>query len=156
MDVDSLRMMNAFGRAMAIAYLGYQPLLQACDESIGTASPRSRACERIGRQLAQHASTMIDAMLGLAVWHRQVEGGPAEAEAVAAKRTRHWQQEQMAALLGELSDTPEGLRRHAALIRASTSDELALFRDLMRERGIPLTPPREWMPANPAVLQARR
>ncbi len=157
MDLDLLRLMHAMGRSMAIAQPGYQPLLQSCDESIiGAAPSRSSACETIGRQLALRGATLIDVAIGLVVWHRQVEGGPAEAEVVAAKRTHYWQQEQMTALLGDLSDTPEGLRRHAELIRASTSDELALFRDLMRERGIPLTPPREWMPANPAVLQARR
>lgn len=156
MDSDAYRMMLAIGRPMALALMGHQPLVEACDQAIGAASARALACERIGRQLALHAGTLMDASLGLAVWHRQVEGGPTEQEVVAAKRTLHWQHEQIASVLGEFADSPEGLRRHVALIRAAKADELELFRDLLRERGIPLTPPPQWMPANPAVLQARR
>lgn len=156
MDLDTYRMMLAIGRSMALAHIGYQTLVSACDVAIATASARAQACQRIGRQLALHGGTLIDVSLGLALWHRQVDGSPGEHEVVAAKRAHYWQHEQMSALLGELADSPEGLRRHAALIRASTADELQMFRDLMRERGMALTPPPEWMPANPAVLQARR
>lgn len=156
MALDDYRTMLAIGQAFALPLNPYQPLVEACDEAIGTASPRARHCEHIGRQLSATSAIIFDSSLGLAIWHRQVEGTPAEAEAVRAKREHHWIRENGSALQAELHYSPEGLRQLASLIRASEGDELELFRDLMRKRGIPLTPPREWMPANPAVLQARR
>jgi len=156
--LDSLRLFRPLGLVMAVGIPGFQPMFQACEQAVGTGSARARAraCTRIGRQLALHGATSIDASVGLAIWHRQVEGSPAEADVVTAKRRHHWQTEQTLALMVELWATPEGLLQYAALIRSSTRDELDLFRDLMRERGIPLTPPPQWLPANPAVLQARR
>jgi len=156
MALEDYRTMLAIGQAFALPLNPYQPLVEPCDEAIGTASPRARHCEHIGRQLAATGAIIFDSSLGLAIWHRQVEGTPAEAQAVRAKREHHWIRENGSALQAELHYSPEGLRELAALIRASEGDELELFRDLMRKRGIPLTPPSAWMPVNPYALQARR
>lgn len=156
MAIDDYRMLLVMGRSMAIAYPGYSALTKACEAAAADRSSRALACERIGRQLATRGATVLDVNLGLGLWHRQVEGSAAEAQVVAAKRDYHWQMEQGVQVVHELQGSPEGAQRYAAMIRASTSDEIDVLRDLMRERGIPLTPPREWMPANPVVLQARR
>ena len=148
--------MLVVGRLMGMVHLGSSALREACDAAVGEKSPRAAACERIGRQIAANGVTLVDARLGFDLWHRQVEGSAAEADVIAAKRDYFWQYEHGVQLLSELQGSPQGMQRYGALVRASTSDELALIRDLVRERGIPLTPPREWMPARPDVLQARR
>lgn len=156
MAFEDYRMLLAIGQGFALPMVATQPLVEACDESIGTSAPRAGHCEQIGRQLAATGATLVDTSVGLAIWHRQVEGTPAEAEAVHAKRESHWIRENGSALLAGFQESPEGLREHAALIRASKGDELDLFRDQMRERGIPPTPPPAWMPSSPYALQARR
>lgn len=151
-DPDLVHGLLAFGYATAIATPALATISEQCDPLRAPvwSEQREQGCVRAARLIAE-GDTVLSRRLGLAVWHRLVEGRAEEAEVVTAKRELMWLQSAGSRANGEV-------REFAALLKAYErgADEIDAYRERMAAAGLPSRPPADWTPANPAWLQARQ
>ncbi len=154
LNADDIRRVFAFGVAMAVATPGFNSLaLCRMDESFDPA--RRPACTSLAKTLATDSQSLLDRGIGLAYWHRLVEGTPQEATVIALKRQHYWQSEFHLRRFTEPYDLQADLSYGAKALEQGDSNELELLESALREAGVSAEPPPQWLPRNPDVLLAR-
>jgi hypothetical protein len=146
----------ALGHVMAMPMPALQPLTRGCDPQRDGAWSQARAerCLALARTLALHSDIGSAERIGLRVWHWLVEGSADESVVIATRRRLAWQHEATLATV-DLVGADAGQARVLLRCWRESRSETELERCRLQAAGVPSTPPDDWLPRNPAQLQAR-
>lgn len=131
--------MTAMALTAAVALPAYQGFSEPCRSAEGEL--RSH-CLAIARRMLEHDAVAIDVMIAAGVL--QAVGEVADREAAAVrKRQVDWLMRQVAALETG-PDKPRLAERERYFENYGARGEIPAMRELLRARGIPVAPPKDW------------
>lgn len=137
------RFVTAQSIVAATALPGYEALMSACTLGTETGGDWRRFawCDDAAHVMATHATTLIARSIGFALL-RTLEGGELSASDRAAQRRLDW-------LRVNLMSEPNPAGAARALPDLETrwrqsGSEIAFYRNLMRDAGLPAEPPTGW------------
>ena len=141
----------AFAIWAAQSFPSLKPLTNACRDAALEATPARRAdCLNVARILANHSDSLLMAGMGIGMLERAVNTPEDKAVAATLARNHAWQQHQYFELLSSRHDTAQEAEAFLRLLRSPDMDsEIELREAALREQGISLLPPPDWVAPNP-------
>ena len=131
---------SAMAMAAAMAIPDYQGFSPPCRESEGELRAH---CIAIARRMAESEFTQVDVLIGVGV----LEALGSEQDrtfAAARKRELHWLQRQYYDLQTPGADATQRAAAERYFDTLAERGELPAMRQLLRDRGVALTPPPDW------------
>ena len=158
---DGVQTMLALGFALAEATLPTSPVMSACrDAADEGATGRLADCRKIARVLGDASDSLVGASMGTKLRGMLATPGAELEEAELAKRKLDWLMLAGGELQAGNEVSPLFAAEMLARWRKPGATELSMLQDLLRDHGVPLDPPADWMPsagwqAQPAAQPAR-
>lgn len=155
---QSTRSVSARVLASMATMIPYDPIAKACKPAAAAFAERRSACRHIGLML-EHGGSMIANRIGLLLHRRAANSDADYASALASGRRLDWQSNLYASKFAyDNSGTPRGaeptatdLRQIIAISKQRTTairehqGEAAGMNALLKEAGLPLNPPADWV-----------
>ena len=141
----------AFAIWAAQSFPSLQPLTNACRDAALEATPARRAdCLHVARILANHSDNLLMAGMGIGMLERAANTPGDKALAATLARNHAWQQHQYFEVLSSRRGTAQEVEGLLRLLHSPDMDsEIELREAALREQGIPLLPPQDWVAPNP-------
>lgn len=141
----------AFAIWAAQGFPSLKPLTTACRDAALEATPARRAdCLHMARILANHSDNLLMAVMGIGMLKRAANTPEDKALAAALARNHAWQQHQYFEVLTSRRGTAQEVEDTLRLLHAPGINSEVQLRDAaLREVGIPLLPPQDWVAPNP-------
>ena len=141
----------AFAIWAAQGFPSLKPLTTACRDAALEATPARRAdCLHVARILANHSDNLLMAVMGIGMLKRAANTPEDKALAAALARNHAWQQHQYFEVLTSRRGTAQEVEDTLRLLHAPGINSEVQLRDAaLREVGIPLLPPQDWVAPNP-------
>ena len=149
---DELRAgVSAFGIWAAQGFPSLQPVTAACKGEALQAAPTRRAdCLQLARTLANHSDNLLMASVGIAMLERAANTPEDHALAAKLARNHAWQQQKYFELLSSRRGTAQEMEGELRLFKTpGIGNEIQLREAALRERGIALSPPQDWVAPSP-------
>lgn len=145
-NVEEFAAMAAFGIGMAVVVPGWAPLMDGCREPALQALPaRREACRHVASVLLDEPRNLETELMGIGLL-RQLARTPAE-QATATERRRQldWRVRQQMQL--NMASVKSGNDVFLRLFdNPAIDNEQELVEQQLRQAGIPLQPPADWVP----------
>ena len=141
----------AFAIWAAQAFPSLRLLTEACRDEALEATPTRRAdCLHVARTLANHSDNLLMAGIGIGMLKRAANTSEDIALANTLARNHAWQQHKYHELLSSQRGTAQEAKGMLRLLRTPAIDsEIQLLEAALREQGISLLPPQDWVEPNP-------
>ena len=141
----------AFAIWAAQAFPSLRLLTEACRDEALEATPTRRAdCLHVARTLANHSDNLLMAGMGIGMLKRAANTSEDIALANTLARNHAWQQHKYHELLSSQRGTAQEAKGMLRLLRTPAIDsEIQLLEAALREQGISLLPPQDWVEPNP-------
>ena len=138
---------SAFAIWAAYVFPGLKPLSDACkNEALESTPARRGDCLHVARTLATQSDTLLMTSLGIGILKRASNTAEDNALAITLDRNNAWQQQQYFQLLSAQRDSTQEMEATLRLLHTpSIESEVQLREAALRERGIALVPPSDWM-----------
>ena len=137
---------TAMGLWAAVAFPGFDPLMQGCDvDALAANATRARDCRHIAGIMANGSDTQLGEMLGLALLERLATTQTERAEVQARRRSFDWRMLEWGRATAALPR--DGAAQFVRLLAdPSVRTEADLIARALQEAGIALEPPAGWRP----------
>lgn len=138
---------SAFAIWAAYVFPGLKPLSDACKNEALESRPARRAdCLHVARTLATQSDTLLMTRLGIGMLKRGANTAEDNALATTLGRNYAWQQQQYFQVLSAQRGSTQEMEATLRLLHApGVENEVQLREATLRERGIALVPPSDWM-----------
>lgn len=142
---------SAFAIWAAQGFPSLKPLTSACKDEALQATPTRRAdCLHVARTLASHSDNLLVASVGIGMLERAANTSEDSALAAKLARNHAWQQQKYFEVLSSQLGTTQEIESALRLLRTPGIDsEIQLREAALREQGISLLPPQDWVVPNP-------
>jgi hypothetical protein len=138
---------SAFAIWAAYVFPGLKPLSDACkNEALESTPARRRDCLHVARTLATQSDTLLMTSMGIGMLKRASNTAEDNTLANTLDRNNAWQQQQYFRLLSAQRDSTREMEATLRLLHTpGIESEVQLREAALRERGIALVPPSNWM-----------